>query len=118
MKSKHDKPATGNENGSQDGPHTKESDPTQSDDEPFSGLTEVAAPAPVGRSSHEELSRHKSLEQELSNASNDAADGGEEQQGVLSEVAAQEPAARRTEAEMANEPSLEQSLSKERRGAN
>lgn len=118
IKSKNDKPATGNKNGSQDDPHAKQSHPTQSDDEPYSGLSEVAAPEPVERSSHEELSHHKSLEQQLSNASNNAGDGGEGQQGVLSEVAAQEPVERRTEAEMANQPSLEQSLSKERRGPN
>lgn len=117
VKSKNDKPATESKNGSQDSLHANQSHPAQSGDEPYSGLTEVAAPEPVERSSHEELSRHKSLEQLLSNNSNKAGDG-EDQQGVLCEVAAPEPVERRTEAQMANQSSLEQSPSKERRGPN
>lgn len=118
LKSKNDKPATANKDGSQDALHAKQSHLAQSDDEPYSGLTEVAAPEPVERSSNEEPSRHKSIEQQLSSASSYSRDGGEDQQGALSEVAAQEPVERRTEAEMANRPSLEHSLSKEQRGPN
>lgn len=117
FKSKNDETAARNKNGSPDSFDANQSHPAQSGDEPYSGLTEVAAPEPVERSSHEELSRHKSLEQQLSNASNNAGDS-EDPQGVLSEVAAPEPAERWTEAERANQPSLEQSLSKERRGPN
>ncbi|KAF4771991.1 hypothetical protein PENNAL_c0085G07681 [Penicillium nalgiovense] len=95
---KKNKPSRGNENRSQNALHAKQLHAKQphageSDDVPC-GLSEVAAPEPVKRFSEEELSRHKNLKQQLSNASHHGGNDSEGQYGALSEITAPEPVER------------------------
>lgn len=74
------------------------------DDDPYTALTEIAAPEPVERLSDAELTRHPSLEQGYENPRGDY-------YGTLSEIAAPGPVESLTEEDKARHSSLEQRLS-------
>lgn len=82
------------------------------EDDPCDALSEVAAPEPVRRLTPEELSRHPSLEQQLSKISHSGHNSEGDIYEALSELAAPEPIERVSASEIARRPSLEQSLSR------
>ncbi|KAL4781668.1 hypothetical protein BJX76DRAFT_334865 [Aspergillus varians] len=88
--------------------------PGQDSDEedPCGALSEVAAPEPVQRLTPEDLARHPSLEQRLSDISRSGHNSEDDIYETLSELAAPEPIERVSESERARRPSLEQSLSR------